>query len=242
MNKQQVYNIIKVSIFAVAFMVFFEVLFYFDAITNGISNFIASIDGWWVYLIIYLVMVIQVSVIPLPVYVVINAAIVIPSINLNLTSLSGWIFIIITMLAYMTGVVISYFIGRKYGSKAVKWCAGSEEEYQKWVNIFNKKGKWYYALTVLLPVFPDDLLCIVVGSVKLNFGFYLIVNLVCRFIGLICMIISLRFVNSLNSSGFPFTLLGWSLILLALIVCAIILKVKLKKENNENNDVLEGKN
>ena len=236
MNKQQVYNILKISIIAVVFMVAFEILFYFDVITNSISDFIASINGWWVYLIIYLVMVVQVSVIPLPVYVVINAAIVIPSINLNLTSLSGWIFILVTMLAYMTGVIISYFIGKKYGSKAVKWCAGSEEEYKKWVNVFNAKGKWYYALTVLLPIFPDDLLCIVVGSVKLNFGFYLSVNLVCRFIGLIFMILSLQFVNSFNDTGFPFTLVGWSIILLILVIFTISLKIKLKNElNNRSN-------
>lgn len=236
MNKQQVYNILKISIIAVVFMVAFEILFYFDVITNSISDFIASINGWWVYLIIYLVMVVQVSVIPLPVYVVINAAIVIPSINLNLTSLSGWIFILVTMLAYMTGVIISYFIGKKYGSKAVKWCAGSEEEYKKWVNVFNSKGKWYYALTVVLPIFPDDLLCIVVGSVKLNFGFYLLVNLVCRFIGLIFMIMSLQFVNSFNDTGFPFTLVGWSIILLILVIFTISLKIKLKNElNNRSN-------
>ena len=82
----------------------------------------------------------------------------------------------------MTGVAIAYILGFKFGSKAVRWCAGSDEDYQKWIKVFNTKGKWYYALTVLLPVFPDDILCIVAGGVKMNFGFFMIVNFICRFI------------------------------------------------------------
>ncbi len=230
MTKKQVYNVLKISIIAVLVMFLFEILFYFDEVTNYISDFIASVNGYVVYVVIYFVILIQVSFIPLPVYVIINAAIVIDSINLNLYSISGWIFIFVTMLAYMTGVVISYFIGKKWGSKAVIWCAGSEEEYLKWVKVINTKGKWFYALTVLLPVFPDDLLCLVIGSVKLNFWFYFFVNLICRFIGLVAMIYSLQFVNSLNSSGFPFTLVGWGTLLLVLIVACIVLKIQLGKD------------
>ena len=121
MTKKQIYNITKVSILAVAIMFSFEILFSFDSVTTSISDAIASVSGWVVYLVIYFVMLIQVSFIPIPVYVVINAAIVIESINLNLSSLSGWLFILCTMSAYLTGVVISYFIGKvwKQSSKMV---------------------------------------------------------------------------------------------------------------------------
>lgn len=230
MTKKQIYNITKLSILAVLFMLVFEVLFYFDSVTTAISNIILNANGMVLYIAIYFVMLIQVSVIPLPVYVVINAAVIIESINLNLMYLSGWIFVFVTMFAYMTGVIISYFIGKKWGSRAVKWCAGSEEEYIKWIKIFNNKGKWYYALTVLLPVFPDDLLCLVAGGVKLNFWFYFFVNLVFRFVGLVAMILSLQFVNNINSSSFPFTLLLWSFVLFVLIIVFLIFKLKFKNE------------
>ena len=232
MTKIQIYNILKISLIAVAIMFGFELLFSFDSITDAISSYIASMHGVILYLIIYLIMVIQVCFIPVPVYVVVNACILIESINLSLTSSDGWIFIAVTMLAYMTGVAIAYILGFKFGSKAVRWCAGSDEDYQKWVKVFNTKGKWYYALTVLLPVFPDDILCIVAGGVKMNFGFFMIVNFICRFIGLIVMIYSLNFAQSLNDGGFPWTVLGWGIALFLNIVALIILGVKIRKKHS----------
>lgn len=211
----------------------FELLFSFDYITNTISNWIASIDGWIVYIIMYLVMVVQVSFVPIPVYVIVNAAIIIPSINLSLSSGTGWIFIAVIMAAYMTGVIISYFIGRKLGSRAVKWCAGDQSTYDKWAKNINQKGKWWYALTVVLPIFPDDILCIVAGSVKFNFVFYFFANLIGRLIGLIVMIASLSILQTANSGEFPFTVLAWGLVLVGLIIWYIIVGQKIKKENNQ---------
>lgn len=235
MTKKQIYNILKVSLIAVIFMFGFELLFSFDEVTDAISSYIASMQGILLYLIIYLIMVIQVCLIPVPVYVVVNACILIESINLSLKTTDGWIFIAVTMLAYMTGVMIAYFMGYKLGSRAVKWCAGSDEEYAKWVNVFKNKGKWYYALTVLLPIFPDDLLCIVAGGVKMNFGFFMLVNFVCRLIGLITMIFSLSFAQSLNQGGFPWTVLGWGIALFANIIALVVFKVILSKQNKIEN-------
>ena len=233
MSKIQIYNILKVSLIAVILMFAFELLFSFDSVTDAISNYIASMHGVVLYLIIYFIMVIQVCLIPIPVYVVVNACVLIDSMNLSLTSTDGWIFIAVTMLAYMTGVALAYLLGRKFGSKAVRWCAGSDEDYQKWVRVFNNKGKWYYALTVLLPVFPDDILCIVAGGVKMNFLFFMIVNFICRFIGLIAMIYSLGFAQSLNEGGFPWTLLAWGVALFVNIVALIVLKIMKKKKKDK---------
>ena len=234
MKKQQVYNIAKISIIAVSIMFLFELLFSFDAVTNGLSNFIASVDDVIVYIVIWLIMIIQVTLIPVPVYVILNAAVIIPSIDLSITTGKGWIFILVTMSAYMVGAIIAYFIGYKFGSKAVKWCAGTQEDYDKWVKMFNNKGKWYYAVTVLLPVFPDDLLCFVAGGVKLNFGFYCLANFVGRFIGLVAMIGSLELLHmGQESGGFPFALLAWGIAFVALAVFIIIMHIKLKKEKNK---------
>lgn len=230
MNKKQVLNILKLALIAIAVMLAFEVLFSFDSVTDAISNFIASFDDVWVYVVIWLVMVIQVCFIPLPVYIVINAAIVIDSIDVSLTTPKGWLFILITITAYMVGCVIAYFIGKKVGKNAVKWCAGNEQDYQKWVDIINRKGKWFYALTVLLPVFPDDLLCFVAGGVSMNFGFYFVANFVGRLIGLICMIFALKLINSFNRPGIPTTLIGWAVAFVLALIAFIVVHLLIKKE------------
>lgn len=235
MNKKQVLNILKLALIAIAIMLLFEVLFCFDSVTTAISNFIKSFNDVWVYLVIWLVMVIQVCLIPLPVYIVINAAIVIDCIELSLKSWRGWLFILITISAYMVGCIIAYLIGKKLGKKAVKWCAGNEQEYQKWVGVINKKGKWYYTLTVVLPIFPDDLLCFVAGGISMNFGFYLLSNFVGRLIGLVAMVWSLRFLNSLNRPNVPVTLIAWIVAFVACLIAYIILHFVLKKEEKEKS-------
>lgn len=233
MNKTQVLNVLKLALIAIAAMLFFEILFSFNSVTNAISGFIASFQDVWLYVIIWLVMVIQVCLIPLPVYIVINAAIVIDSIDVSLTTPKGWLFILITMSAYMVGCIIAYFVGRKLGKKAVRWCAGNEADYQKWVDVVGRKGKWFYAMTVVLPVFPDDLLCFVAGGVSMNFGFYLAANFFGRLIGLVCMIWSLQFINSFNRPGIPATLIGWSVAFVAALVAYIVVLVLLKKEKKK---------
>ena len=194
-----------------------------------ISDWIASVDGWIVYLVIALVVFIQVTIVPLPLWVVINAAVVIPSINLNLTSFSGWLFVLIVTFSSLIGVIISYIIGRKFGVSAIKWCAGDISTFEKWCEILNKKGKIWYALTVLLPFFPDDILCFAAGSLKLNFAYFVVVNFVCRLIGLVCMILTLGLFQKTNQSGFPVTLLVWGLLLIICVVWYIILKFKRKR-------------
>ena len=89
----------------------------------------------------------------------------------------------------------------------------------------NTKGKWFYFLTILFPLFPDDLLSIVCGSVHLNTSFYIIANFIGRGIGLIVMLLVLKLVGSIGSN-FPYMIIVWAL---ALIVELITMKIISKK-------------
>ena len=158
MNKQQLIKILKVSMIATAIMLGFEILFSFDVITNWFGELITK-SGDWAYLVIWVIMFLQVTILNIPAYVILSA-----SVSIGISTLS-WEFILVTISAYMCGCLLAYWLGFKFGKKAVKWCAGSEEDYDKWCDVLNEKGKWWYFATVILPIFPDDLLCIVAGSV-----------------------------------------------------------------------------
>ena len=181
MNKQQIIKILKVSMIATAIMLGFEILFSFDIITNWFGELIIK-SGNLAYLVIWVIMFLQVTILNIPAYVILSA-----SVSIGISTLS-WEFILVTISAYMCGCLLAYWLGFKFGKKAVKWCAGSEEDYDKWCDVLNEKGKWWYLITVLFPFFPDDLLCIVAGSVKFNFWFYFFSNLIGRTIGLITML------------------------------------------------------
>ena len=237
MTKEQVYKALIISIFAILFMFVFEVVFSIKEVCDCVSNWIASVDGWVVYFIIWLVVFIQITIVPIPMWIVINTAVILPSINLSLTSVDGWMFVFDVLLASVTGVSVAYVIGRKYGVRAIKWCAGDENEFNKWSNLLNKKGRFWYALTVLLPVFPDDILCFVAGSLKLNFAFFIMVNLFCRLIGIIAMIYSLTVLQKANNFGFPITAVLWGVLLVCAIIACLILRHKINK--NKKRDMNE---
>jgi len=230
MNREQIIKILDVMILATVIMFGFELLFSFDVVTNWISNLIFNSQDWIVYLVIWLLMFIQVCFIPIPAYIVLNACVIIPSINLGLNTSTGWLMIAIILSAYILGAVVAYWIGRKWGIKAIKWCAGSNTDYDKWANFINNKGKWWYALTILLPIFPDDLLVLVAGSIKLDFKFFFWSNLIGRFIGLVCMIGTLQIFHLGNGGGIPWSLIGWGIVLVILVLTIIVLKIRGNKD------------
>ena len=63
----------------------------------------------------------------------------------------------------------------------------------------------------------------------------MITNFICRLIGLITTIYSLKFAQGLNESGFPFTLLAWGIALFALIVFCVVLKILISKQSKKIN-------
>lgn len=236
MNKTQIYKSLVVAIFAILFMFVFEIIFSIDSVCVAITNFISGINSWVVYLVIWAIVFIQVTIIPVPMWVVINAAVVIPAINLSLKVFDGWLFILIVLSATIVGVIIAYIIGNKFGVRAIKWCAGDENDFNKWSEFVNKKGKIWYALSVLLPVFPDDILCFVAGALKFNFAYFLIINIFFRFIGIVAMLLTLSTLHSFNNSGFPFSVVLWGVLLIACVIACVVIKNKVAKEKNKERN------
>ena len=149
----------------------------------------------------------------------------------GLISLRTLFFTLFVTSASAVGSIVAYWMGRLGGKKAVKWIAGDEEDYNTWCKNLNRKaGKWVYSATVLLPVFPDDIICIVVGSMKMDFKFYSIVNILCRFIGTYCMLLFMRmpginkFFSSAVSGGFPWALLIYAIMFTISIIASILWK------------------
>lgn len=211
----------------VSLMLVFEIIFSLNAVNAFFNDLIINAKGWTIYAIIWLIMFLQVTILNIPAYVILSAS---ASIGINILSIG---YIATTVSAYMTGCILAYWIGRKFGTKALKWCAGSEEDYRKWSTVINTKGKWFYFLTILFPMFPDDLLCIVAGSTKFNVGLYVVFNFIGRTIGLITMCAVLKYIG-MSSSSFPFMILVWSLAVAVVLILMLIVKRKIKNESVDN--------
>lgn len=227
-NKFSVDQILKaifLCVTCIAIMLAFEILFSFDSITNSFVGIVENENSWLAWLGLWLIMFLQTCVIPIPALPIFIAADKMNMITFNI--LKDIPFYLIIMSAYILGVIIAYWIGYKWGKKAVKWVAGDDEEYNKWANLINSKGKWVYFCTVLLPIFPDDLLCLVCGSIKLNFSFFLLSNIIGRLIGMISTVYIL--ITAISSIGGHWSIIAYSALLIVMMLTYIILDIKQKK-------------
>lgn len=221
MKKDQIIRLLKVALVTTAILLIFEGIFSIPAINNFFMGLISGSSGWLAYLFVWLIMFLQVTILNIPAYSVLAAC---TSIGMKTLDI---VFISVVLSAYMVGCILAYWLGRWFGKRAVKWCAGSEEDYDKWSSVLNSKGKIWYFLTVLFPFFPDDILCLVAGAVKFNFGLYTIMNFVGRGIGLVTTILTLGLINKV-SDGFPIMVIVWAVALVAELIAYIILNKKTK--------------
>lgn len=226
MKKEQILKILNVAIIMTAIILAVEIVFSIPIVNNWFASLITSSEGWVVYLVIWIIMFLQTTILNIPAYVVLSA-----SVSVGINTLS-FLYIVIVLSAYIAGCLLTYWIGYKFGKKAVKWCAGSEEDYEKWSKVLNEKGKWWYFVTVIFPMFPDDILCLVAGAVKFNFPFYILSNVIGRGIGLVTMLLFLELLGSMGGD-FPYMVIVWTVALLVEVIVYCVLK---KKENNDESN------
>lgn len=218
-NIEQVIKILKILIIATLIILIGDVIFEIPVVNEFFANLITNSKGIYIWIFIWLLMFLQVTILPIPAYVVLSA-----SVSIGIECFS-WQYLLTVISAYMAGCILAYWLGRWFGVKAVKWCAGSEEDFDKWSGYLNKKGKLWYLVTVMFPFFPDDLLCLVAGGVKFNFGFYTIANFIGRSIGLVAMIGTLKLIGGIGG-GFPFMIIVWAVALLSEFILWLVLRKK----------------
>ena len=83
----------------------------------------------------------------------------------------------------------------------------------------SKKTNVAYLITILFPIFPDDILCLIAGSIKMNFWWYLTANLIGRAIGLLTFMFVFKTIS--NSI--------WSIIVMIVLVAVLVIIDKIIK-------------
>ena len=125
--------------------------------------------GAYSYILFFILQFLQVTFLPLPAIVTTVAG----------TLLFGpWIACAISLCAILLGAIFAFFLGKKIGRKLVVWVAGKEQA-EKWEQKL-KRGNFVFFLMMLFPVFPDDILCIVAGTIGMSYKFFIITNIITR--------------------------------------------------------------
>lgn len=119
-------------------------------------------------------------------------------------------------IGILIGSFVSFFIGKTFGYKIVAWIVGKENT-DKYSEILRKRGAFFLAIAFLLPMFPDDILCLIAGITNMKFKTFAWVTTITRPIGVICM--------SFFGSGYVIPFTGWGVyawIAILVLVVAII--------------------
>ena len=148
----------------------------------------------------------QVTFLPLPSTVtVIAGSLVYGPLQGGLLSIAG----------ILLGSIFAFFLGRVFGKKLVVFMVG-EKTCDKWTH-FLSNAKYSFVIMMLLPIFPDDVLCLVAGLTNMSWTFFTVTNLISRPIG----VLSVSYVNAL----IPYH--GWGLAVWAVIIVAIVVVIVL---------------
>ena len=215
-------KIIKLTIIIVALILLFLAI-YLPLELTGTLEKIDSAEklkdvilsfGAYSYIIFFIIQFLQTTLIPIPAAVTTVAG----------TLLFGpWITLGISFLAVFSGSLFAFFLGKKIGRRLVVWVAG-EKTTLKWEEKL-RQGKFVYFLMMLLPLFPDDILCIVAGTVNMSYRFFIITNLITRPI----TIATTCFLGS--GQLIPYSGWGIPVWIVLIIICLVLFYVSYKYQS-----------
>ncbi len=104
--------------------------------------------------------------------------------------------IVIFLICFASVVITSIImdlIGRFGGNKAIIKILG-KEDYEEAKDLVQEKGMVYVPVMYLLPIFPDDAICMVSGATKMNFWVHLAEIILCRGIGCATIVFGLQII------------------------------------------------
>lgn len=140
---------------------------------SNIKDFILDKGGWGV-LIFICIQVAQSVFVPMPAVILVFVG----------TLIYGpWLCAIFCSIGVLIGSYISFGIGKIFGRKVVAWMIG-KDNLEYYSNAVQGRETIFLVLTFLLPLFPDDLLCLVAGITKMTFKEFFFVALFTRPVGM----------------------------------------------------------
>jgi uncharacterized membrane protein YdjX (TVP38/TMEM64 family) len=98
-----------------------------------------------------------------------------------------------SVLGIVLGSFAAFYIGRKWGNKAVAWLVG-EETLVKWRKKLKGKDNLLLSLMFILPLFPDDILCFIAGLSTMSNRYFAIMMICTRILSIFATCYSVDFI------------------------------------------------
>lgn len=216
-------KILRISL-VVLIVVAIITLAYFILVWTGLWEKLNSVDkfrklilslGFWGRFAFVFFQFLQVTFLPIPSPILIIAgSIIYRPFQATILSLAG----------ILLGSAFAFFLGKVFGYRLVKFMVGQESA-KKWRTFLNN-CKFSFVLMMLLPCFPDDILCLVAGLTDMSWGFFMTTQFITRPIAI--------FLVSYFSSGQIIPYHGWGLIVWGVIIISSLVLIYLSSKYSQN--------
>lgn len=160
--------------------------------------------GVWMPIVYVVLQFLQVVILPIP--SVLSTAVGVVLFGVNKT-------ILYSVLGIVLGSFTAFWIGRRFGSRAVEWLIG-KESLKKWQTKLKGKDNFVLSIMFLLPMFPDDVLCFVAGLSSMSIRYFSVLIILSRVFAVSCTCYSIRLI--------PFNT-WWGICVWGILFIAIIL-------------------
>ncbi|MBQ7880954.1 MAG: TVP38/TMEM64 family protein [Clostridia bacterium] len=181
---------------------------------EDLRQLILSFGGWGIFTYI-VINLLQCVVIPVPTTLTVLVG----------TAIYGpFIAFLYATIGVILGSSIAFLIGRYCSRPVINWIFG-KSKVEKYQNILNKRAELILFLTLTLPFFPDDLICMMAGVSDIKYYKFLLISIFARGVGLATI--------SFFGSGKIIPFSGWGITVWAVIAIVVIaiLVVAIKKRD-----------
>lgn len=223
-KKMSVWKKIGRTVLVLMILAAFLVLIYFVLVWTDLWEKLNSVGklrifildlGFWGRIVFVALQFLQVTIIPIPSTILtVAGSIIYGPLQGGLLSFSG----------ILLGSLVAFWLGRAFGGSLVEFMVG-KDTCAKWIKYLSR-AKYAFFFMMLLPMFPDDILCLVAGLTDMSWAFFVITNFITRPIGI--------FTTSYLGSGEIIPYHGWGLVVWAIILVAVGVLMWLVTKYQEN--------
>ena len=177
-----------ISLVSTLLLYLFGVIYFDDGIQINKELFDYFANKWYGFIVIILAQVIITSLLSFVpgasmAFIILLEALYSNSVTAFIVAFSG------VMLSSLMMYLIGRFGGYNLGKKII-----GEEDCQKASDLLNNKGLIYFPLMMMFPVFPDDALVMVAGTLKMSLKWFIPSIVLGRGIGVVTIVFGLSIV------------------------------------------------
>ena len=223
---------VAVSLISFLILRAFGILYFEDGMKLNIELFDSFKSSWYGWIIIIVFQVFVTTLLSFIPGASMAFIILIQALYEN-----AWAAFFITFIGVITSSTLMYITGRLGGYAICKKLLG-EEDCKKASDLLNVKGVIFFPLMMLFPIFPDDALTMVAGTLKMSLKWFVPSIVICRGIGIATIIFGLGNIPY-DKFTTPWHWIGFIAICALLIALVFFLAFRfnkyLKKKSIEQN-------